>query len=78
MYSPENGLLYEQHAAARLLNLLTDVENVLPLFTQDTVHLGIVGDYHLVFHLRGEGEWRGRERGEGGGEREGGRGRERR
>ncbi len=42
VYIPEDGLLYEQHIAASLLDLLTDVQDVLSLLAQDAIHLGVV------------------------------------
>jgi len=48
---PEYGLLYEQDVTAGLLHLFDNVEYVLALITQHTVHLGVVRYYHLVVHL---------------------------
>ena len=42
LLSPEDRLLDEEDIAARLLDLLADVEDVLSLFSEDTVHLGVV------------------------------------
>jgi hypothetical protein len=39
---PEYRLLYQQHIAARFLDLLHDVQDVRPLFLQHTVHSCIV------------------------------------
>ena len=48
---PEDGLLDEQDVAARLLDLLHQVEDVGPLLPQDPVHLGVVRHHDLVVHL---------------------------
>lgn len=49
--SPENGFLDEKHIAAGLLDLLDDLQDVVSLLPQHSVHLGVVGHYHLVLHL---------------------------
>mmetsp|Transcript_26097 Transcript_26097/g.76121 ORF Transcript_26097/g.76121 Transcript_26097/m.76121 type:complete len:252 (+) Transcript_26097:458-1213(+) len=49
---PQDGFLDKQHRAAGLLNLLAQSENVLALFTKDTVHGCVVTDDDIVLHVR--------------------------
>ena len=44
---PQDGFLDEEDVAACLLDLLHDVEDVGPLFLEDTVHSGVVGYNNL-------------------------------
>jgi len=48
---PKDGFLNEQNVAAGLLDLLDNVEYVLPFVTQHAVHLCVVRHYHLIVHL---------------------------
>lgn len=48
---PENGLLDEEDVALGLLDLLDHVQQVGPLLLEDLVHLPVVIDHNLVFHL---------------------------
>ena len=48
----QNGLLHQQHVAAGLLDLLAHLQNVLALLAQQTVHLRVVVDDHLVVDVR--------------------------
>ena len=52
---PEYGLLNKQNCATSLFDLFTYVQNVLPLLTEDAVHLRVVWYYHLVLHLKYRG-----------------------
>ena len=45
--------MHEQHVAAGLFDLFDDVEEVLALLPQNTVHGGVVRHHHLVIHLWG-------------------------
>merc|ERR1712013_633270 len=47
----KNGLLNENDIATRLLDLLTNVQDVLSLFTKNTVHLRVIGHDHIVLHV---------------------------
>mmetsp|Transcript_5439 Transcript_5439/g.10695 ORF Transcript_5439/g.10695 Transcript_5439/m.10695 type:complete len:316 (-) Transcript_5439:489-1436(-) len=48
----QDGLLHEEHVAARRLDLLAHGEDVLPLLLEDAVHLAVVGDHHVLFDVR--------------------------
>jgi hypothetical protein len=47
----QNALLDQQDIAVGSLDLLDNVQNVLTLLLEDTVHLSVIIDYDVVFHL---------------------------
>lgn len=48
---PKDRFLDEKHIALCLLNLLNHVEEILALLFEDFIHLAVVVDDNLVFHL---------------------------
>ena len=50
-YLPENGLLNEENITASFLYLFTYLKNVLLLLTKDSIHLRIIRNNDLIFHL---------------------------
>lgn len=48
---PENGLLNEEHITTCFLYLFAYLKNVLLLLTKDSIHLRIIRNNDLIFHL---------------------------
>ena len=48
----QDGLLHEEHVAARRLDLLAHGEDVLPLLLEDAIHLAVVGDDDVLLDVR--------------------------
>jgi hypothetical protein len=48
----EDALLDQEDVAARLFDLLADIQQVLALFLENLVHLAVVVDNDLVLHLK--------------------------
>lgn len=48
---PQDRLLNKQYIAASLFYFLAYFKNVLSFFSKNSVHLCVVTDYNLIFHL---------------------------
>ena len=49
---PQNGLLYQQNITSCLFDFFANVQNILTLFSENSVHLSIITNYNLVLHLK--------------------------
>lgn len=48
---PQDRLLNKQHIAAGLFYFLAYFKNVLSLFSKNSIHLCVIADHNLIFHL---------------------------